>query len=245
VAAEPEGDKAIRPTPLYLRAGLKLSQATGRGDAAFEEYVSDPPSLSRSAPGRSSRWAMAREYVVALAGDDQREASGRPDRGGVRLRRADCTMRISGEPIANLIASTSGTDSDGCQADRRVPDEVAGDAVMGGYQLMVAADIFAARYRESFETAKPLTANTPLSYKFALPTANHVFLPGHRIMVQVQSSLVPACTTAIRRRSCRASSGEAGGLRKATQRVLHAPDRSSFVETPPRNASMSRTNNRN
>ena len=52
-------------------------------------------------------------------------------------------------------------------------------------------DIFRGRYREGFETAKPIASNTPLTYKFTLPTANHVFLPGHRIMVQVQSSWFP------------------------------------------------------
>jgi predicted acyl esterase len=71
------------------------------------------------------------------------------------------------------------------------PDEVAGQPALGGYQLMVSADIFRGRYRESLETAKPIAPNQPLLCRFALPTANHVFLPGHRIMVQVQSSWFP------------------------------------------------------
>src|SRR5207237_2113499 len=71
------------------------------------------------------------------------------------------------------------------------PDEVAGQPAMGGYQLMVSADIFRGRYRESLETPKPLASDKPLVYRFNLPTANHVFLPGHRIMVQVQSSWFP------------------------------------------------------
>jgi hypothetical protein len=62
---------------------------------------------------------------------------------------------------------------------------------MGGYQLMVSADIFRGRYRESLETAKPHRRGTPLPYRSRCPTANHVFLPGHRIMVQVQSSWFP------------------------------------------------------
>ena len=62
---------------------------------------------------------------------------------------------------------------------------------MGGYQLTVSMDIFRGRYRESLETPKPIAADKPLLYRFALPTANHVFLPGHRIMVQVQSSWFP------------------------------------------------------
>ena len=103
---------------------------------------------------------------------------------------------------------------------------------MGGYQLMVSADIFRGRYRESLETAKAMTADAPLGYRFALPTANHVFLPGHRIMVQVQSSwfplydrnpqtFVPSIFWARRRT-----------IRKATQRIYHAPGQLSFVELP-------------
>jgi len=92
----------------------------------------------------------------------------------------------------NLTASTSGTDSDWVVKVIDVyPDEVAGEPSMGGYQLMISADIFRGRYRESFENPKPITSDKPLLYKFNLPTANHVFLPGHRIMVQVQSSWFP------------------------------------------------------
>ncbi len=63
---------------------------------------------------------------------------------------------------------------------------------MGGYQLAVAMDIFRGRYREVLSEAKPITPNTPnLDYQFELPTADHVFKPGHRIMVQVQSAWFP------------------------------------------------------
>jgi hypothetical protein len=62
---------------------------------------------------------------------------------------------------------------------------------MGGYQLMVAVDIMRGRYRESFADPKPITPGKPLAFKVQLPTVNHVFLPGHRLMVQVQSSLFP------------------------------------------------------
>ena len=101
-------------------------------------------------------------------------------------------LRISGAPVANLVASTSGTDSDWVVKLIDVyPDEVPSQPEMGGYQLGVAMDIFRGRYRESFETPKAIASNKPLPYKFALPTANHVFLPGHRIMVQVQSTWFP------------------------------------------------------
>ena len=71
------------------------------------------------------------------------------------------------------------------------PQQIGNDPVMSGYQLMVAADILRGRYRESLENPKAITADAPLLYRFALPTANHVFRPGHRIMVQVQSSWFP------------------------------------------------------
>jgi predicted acyl esterase len=62
---------------------------------------------------------------------------------------------------------------------------------MGGYQLAVSMDIFRGRYRESFEQPTAVPANQPQRYRFVMPTTNHVFLPGHRIMVQIQSSWFP------------------------------------------------------
>ncbi len=102
-------------------------------------------------------------------------------------------MKISGQPVANLVASTSGTDSDWVVKLIDVyPDEVAAQPEMGGYQLMVSADIFRGRYRESLETPKADRGRTsPSPTASRCPTANHVFLPGHRIMVQVQSSWFP------------------------------------------------------
>src|SRR5881394_31571 len=114
--------------------------------------------------------------------DDQREASGRPDVAVFVSAVLGASVKISGEPIANLVASTSGTDADWVVKLIDVyPDEVAGQPGMGGYQLMVAADIFRGRYRDSLEAPKPIAAGEPLLYRFALPSANHVFLSGHRI----------------------------------------------------------------
>jgi predicted acyl esterase len=62
---------------------------------------------------------------------------------------------------------------------------------MGGYELAVAMDIFRGRYRESFEHPSPVPSGKPQHYRFVLPTTNHVFEPGHRIMVQIQSSWFP------------------------------------------------------
>ena len=71
------------------------------------------------------------------------------------------------------------------------PDEVPSQPEMGGYQLAVSMDIFRGRYRESFEHPSAIPAGKPQRYRFVLPTTNHVFLPGHRIMVQIQSSWFP------------------------------------------------------
>ena len=88
-------------------------------------------------------------------------------------------VRISGAPVVNLVASTSGTDSDWVVKLIDVyPDEVPDQPEMGGYELGIAMDIFRGRYRESFETPKPIEPNKPLTYRFTLPTVNHVFLPG-------------------------------------------------------------------
>jgi predicted acyl esterase len=101
-------------------------------------------------------------------------------------------MKISGEPIANLIASTTGSDADWVVKLIDVyPDQPADKPEMGGYELPVGMDIFRGRYRDSFEHPSPIPAGEVQRYRFALPTANHVFQPGHRIMVQIQSSWFP------------------------------------------------------
>lgn len=223
----------VRPTPLYLAAGLKLSFTPAKSvGPGFEEYLSDPakpvPYRARPIDGGSwSRWLV----------DDQREASGRPDVVAFVSDVLTAPVKISGEPIANLIASTSGTDSDWVvKLIDLYPDQVAGQPGMGGYQLMVSADIFRGRYRESLETPKPLTAGKPLLYRYALPTANHVFLPGHRLMVQVQSSWFPLYDRNPQTFVPNIFWAKPGDFRKATQRIYHASGDdlklASFIELP-------------
>jgi putative CocE/NonD family hydrolase len=225
----------VRPTPLYLRAGLKLGfEGPTANEAAFEEYVSDPAKpvpyqrrpISPQGYGDGNGWP---QWLVS----DQREASGRPDVVAFTSEALEASVKISGEPVANLVASTSGTDADWVVKLIDVyPDEVAGDPRMGGYQLMVAADIFRGRYRESLETAKAIAPNEPLPYRFALPNANHVFLPGHRIMVQVQSSWFPLYDRNPQTFVPNIFFAARGDYRKAVQRVHHAPGHASYVELP-------------
>jgi len=228
-------DSTIRATPLHLNAGLKLSFAAPKpGDAAFDEYVSDPakPVPYRARPIQPVGYEAGMTWPEWLV-DDQREASGRPDVLVFVSEFLSDPVRISGQPVANLVASTSGTDSDWVVKLIDVyPDEVAGQPGLGGYQLMVSADIFRGRYRESLETAKPITPGKPLTYHFALPTANHVFLPGHRIMVQVQSSWFPLYDRNPQTFVPSIFWAKPEDYRKAVQRIYHAPGQASFVELP-------------
>jgi uncharacterized protein len=226
---------APKPTPLYLSAGLTLNfSAPKSSDTAYDEYVSDParPVPFRARPiqpvgyGGEFTWA---QWLV----DDQREASGRPDVLTFTSEVLAAPVKISGQPVANLVASTSATDSDWVVKVIDVyPDEVAMQPHMGGYQLMVAADIFRGRYRESLENAKAIESDKPLVYRWTLPTANHVFLPGHRIMVQIQSSWFPLYDRNPQTFVPNIFWAKPGDYKKATQRVYHAPGQASFVELP-------------
>ena len=101
-------------------------------------------------------------------------------------------VRISGAPVADLYAATSGTDADWVVKLIDVfPDEVPSQPELGGYELPVSMDIFRGRYRESFEHPSAIPAGKSQRYRFVMPTTNHVFLPGHRMMVQIQSSWFP------------------------------------------------------
>jgi putative CocE/NonD family hydrolase len=225
----------VKPTPLYLGAGLKLSfNQPSAVEPAYEEYVSDPakPVPFRARPIQPVGYDNGLTWPLWLV-DDQREASGRPDVVCFSSSVLTAQLKISGQPVANLIASTTGTDSDWVVKLIDVyPDEVAGQPGLGGYQLMVAADIFRGRYRESLESAKPIEAGKPLQYRFALPTANHVFLPGHRIMVQIQSSWFPLYDRNPQNFVSSIFWARPGDYQKATQRIYHAPGQASFVELP-------------
>ena len=224
----------IASTALYLHAGGAAEfDAPRSGDAPYSEYLSDPskPVPYRTRPQRptyapDSTW---RQWLV----DDQREASGRPDVLVFSTQPLTSPLKISGEPIVNLVASTSGTDSDWVVKLIDVyPDEVASRPELGGYQLAVAMDIFRGRYRESLETPKALTPNAPLAYKWALPNVNHVFLKGHRIMVQVQSSWFPLYDRNPQTFVPNIFWAKPADYRSATQRIYHAPGQASSVQLP-------------
>jgi putative CocE/NonD family hydrolase len=226
-----------KPTPIYLASNLKLNfaaPASNSGDPEFDEYISDPakPVPYRARPSQPMGYTGRLTWSQWLV-DDQREASGRTDVLAYASAPLTTPLKISGQPIAHLLASTSGTDSDWVVKLIDVyPDEVATQPEMGGYQLMISADIFRGRYRESFESAKAIEADKPLPYRIVLPTANHVFLPGHRIMVQIQSSWFPLYDRNPQTFVPNIFWAKPVDYRKATQRIYHAPNQSSFIDLP-------------
>jgi len=219
--------------PLYLAANSILSFAAPADEPAkgFDQYVSDPakPVPFYSRPIRFEDGDSWRKWLVM----DQRSAAARPDVLVYETPVLTEPVRISGAPVVNLVASTSGSDSDWVVKLIDVfPDEVQSQPEMGGYQLAIGMDIFRGRYRESFATAKAITPNTPLAYKFALPTANHVFLPGHRIMVQIQSSWFPLYDRNPQTFVPNIFFARSEDYVKATQRVYHAKGETSYIDLP-------------
>jgi uncharacterized protein len=225
-----------KPTPLYLTAGFGLSFTTPAeqnpaAPAGHDEYVSDPakPVPYQPRPVRFDDSDAWRRWLLV----DQRFADGRPDVLSYVTPALTEPVRIGGAPVVNLVASTSGTDSDWVVKLIDVyPDDVPSRPEMGGYELGIAMDIFRGRYRESFTTPKPIASNVPLSYKFILPTANHVFLPGHRIMVQVQSSWFPLYDRNPQTFVQNIFFAKPQDYIKATQRVYHAAGAQSFISLP-------------
>jgi putative CocE/NonD family hydrolase len=230
----------VKPTPFYLRKGFKLSVNPPTPDSmeSSDHYVSNPakPVPFRKRPIRPVGYDLDKGLTWPLwLVDDQREASGRTDVLSYSTDVLTKPLKISGQPLVNLVAETTGTDADWVVKVIDVyPDEVAGQPEMGGYQLAVSMDIFRGRYRESFETPKPIQANAPLPYRFELPTTNHVFLPGHRIMVQVQSSWFPLYDRNPQTFVPNIFWAKPDDYKEATQTIWHShqPEMSSFVELP-------------
>jgi hypothetical protein len=218
--------------PLYLQAGQGLGfEAPAASGVAYDEYVSDPakpvPYVHR--PVRYDDGDQWRYWLTT----DQRHVDGRPDVLTYTSAPLTAPLQISGAPIVNLFASTSGADSDWVVKIIDVyPDAVPSQVELGGYELPIAMDIFRGRYRESFSDPKPIPAGQVEKYRFVMPTANHVFLPGHRIMVQVQSSWFPLYDRNPQTFVPNIFFAKPGDYVKATQRVFHAGPEATNIELP-------------
>jgi putative CocE/NonD family hydrolase len=220
--------------PLYLLPGGRLGfEPPAAASEPYDEYLSDPakpvpyrarPTISFGAAG--SGWG---EWLL----DDQRHAASRPDVLVYESEVLTAPLRIAGQPIANLFASTSGSDADWVVKLIDVwPAEVPEQPSMGGFQQMLSADIFRGRFRDDPARPQPLAANEPLPYRIPLPHASHTFLPGHRIMVQIQSSWFPLYDRNPQTFVPNVMFAAPESYVKATQRVWRAPDMASAIELP-------------
>jgi putative CocE/NonD family hydrolase len=228
---------AASPTRLYLQPGgrLAFTPPAGTQGGEYDEYVSDPakPVPYRVRPIRpmfpQEDYATWRFWLTY----DQRPFSDRPD----VLTWVSAPLRepitISGPVAATLFASTTGTDSDWVvKLIDLYPGQVPGHPALGGYQLMISADILRGRYRESFDTARPIPAGKVLPYSIRMPHANHTFLPGHRIMVHVQSSWFPVYDRNPQTFVPNIAWARPEDFRRATQRIYHSAQAASFIDLP-------------
>lgn len=174
--------------PLYLtgKFGLTFDKPAAAGS---DQYVSDPaqpvPFIPRPVHMDGDTW---KTWLV----QDQRFVTGRPDVLSYSSAVLTAPVHIKGAPRVDLHAATSGQDSDFVVKLIDVyPAENSANPVMAGYQLGIGIEIFRGRYVSGFATPAPLVAGKTYAFGWSLPNVNHVFLPGHRIMVQIQSSLYP------------------------------------------------------
>jgi putative CocE/NonD family hydrolase len=223
---------ANKSQSLYFTTNGGLSfESPDAAASKYDEYVSDPskPVPYRTRPVVAADGDAWRHWLV----DDQRFVDGRPDVLTYSTEPLTTPLRVSGAPEVNLYGSTSGSDSDWVVKLIDVyPDTVPGQPAMGGYELAISLDIFRGRYRNGFEHPEAIMPNEPLLYRFVLPTVNHVFLPGHRIMVQVQSSLFPLYDRNPQTFVPNIFYAKPADYHKATQQVWHTPGNASFISVP-------------
>src|SRR5271166_3718890 len=183
--------KTASEKSLYLGANGVLSFSPTSAQTS-DEYVSDPekpvPVLAGIGAG------MPGDYMTY----DQRFASRRPDVLVYQTGPLDRDIAVTGPVLASLLVSTSGTDSDFVVKlidvypdDYPNPDPNPAAVHMGGYQQLVRGEPFRGRFRKSMSKPEAFTPGQPDKIAFSMPDVGHVFRPGHRIMVQIQSSWFP------------------------------------------------------
>ena len=224
--------KSAQARSLILLPGgkLGLDVKPEAGDEGFDEYPSDPAKPVPSNPNVAI--GMTREYMV----DDQRFAARRPDVLVYQTEPLEAEVTIAGPISPNLIVSTTGTDSDWVVKlidvypdDFPDPMPPPSDIKMGGFQQLVRGDVMRGRFRDSFEEPKAFEPNKPTLLKMKMNDVYHTFRPGHRIMVQVQSSWFPMVDRNPQSFVDIYQARESD-FRKATQRVYRSPDRTSKLD---------------
>jgi putative CocE/NonD family hydrolase len=180
---------------IYLQPRGDLAFVAPTVDSPATEFLSDPAKPVPYAP--RPNWGIEYGNPPAIAAwrrwlvEDQRFVDGRPDVATWVSEPLEKPLTVRGPVSAQLFAETTGSDADWVVKLIDVYPDDDPDFEMSGYQMMVSADIFRGRYRESYETPRPLTPGRTLAYTIPLPHVNHRFRPGHRLMVQVQSTWFP------------------------------------------------------
>lgn len=187
--------KNIMQKKFFFHANGQLGERMAKNSkqsaiqAEKSAYISDP---SKPVPYTEDvHLRRTREYMC----DDQRFAARRPDVLVFETEVLNSTLTVTGPVMADLWTSISTTDADFVVKLIDVfPDTlslVSNDVPLGGYQMLVRGEVFRGKFRESFETPKAFEPNKPTQVRFELPDVSHSFLPGHKMMVQIQSSWFP------------------------------------------------------
>jgi putative CocE/NonD family hydrolase len=216
---------------LYFHPNGKLSfdPPPASSQPAFDTFVSDP---AKPVPYRKRPIEVRSGWTTWLV-EDQRFVHHRPDVLTWVTNTLDQDIVVSGKIIANLFASTSGTDSDWIVKLIDVyPEKYEADPKMGGYQLMIAGDVFRGRYYKSFEKPEALPANAVVHYTIPFPANDHVFQKGHRIMVQVQSTWFPVIDRNPQRFVANIFHAKEADFQAATQRVFRVGPQASHIAVP-------------
>jgi len=241
--------KEAKHTSLYLHADGTLSEDLPRQNArgeAYREYVSDPSNpvpyrqrpISPTYPGGDwQTWEVA----------DQRFVEGRPDVLTFVSAPLEKDLIITGEVEAQLFAATTGTDADfiikliDVYPENAQPNPWEAEAgpkpgeyarSLNGYELPIAMEVRRGRYLASYEHSTPLVPNKPTEWKIPLRDHDHVFLKGHRLMVQVQSTWFPIIDRNPQKFVPSIYQARASDYIKATQRVYCSPSFPSRVLLP-------------
>jgi len=219
----------------YFQPGGGLAPAKPAARRSYSEYVSDP---AKPVPARCLVPTIQGLTMNHVMSDDQRCLSSRPDVLVFQTAPLAEDVTLGGELTARLVVSTTGGDADFVVKliDVYPPDEPdhphrpSPNVHMGGYQQMVRFEIMRGRYRESFSRPRPFVAGRPTPVTFRLQDVLHTFRRGHRIMVQVQSSMFPAFDRNPQRWVPSIYEASAADFVRATQRVWHDAARASGLE---------------
>jgi putative CocE/NonD family hydrolase len=219
---------------LYLRTGGRLAfeppPAPDGRDGEYDEYVSDPSRPVPYYPRPIAPLYSNRQWTEWLV-QDQRFVHLRPDVLSYESEPLERDLDVVGPVVVQLIASTSGTDSDWIVKLIDVyPDSPNG--TLAGYQLMIADEVFRARFRKSFERPEPVRPGHAEHYPINLHWVDHRFKKGHKIMVQIQSTWFPLIDRNPQNYVPNIFEARASDYTAATQRVYRTPGRATHLELP-------------